>query len=111
MERSKYSVKKGSQAWWVMMADRLIVETFKTEEEANAAMAEYQTGSRTRNPKWECWIIGESFVTEPEFNGTQIGEVSELDLRQFEIVNKVTQEGYDDWLEEYFEEHGHYPDE
>jgi hypothetical protein len=106
----KYSVAKGNQAWWVKMAGRFIVETFKTEEEAIAAMADYKAGSRTRNPKWECWIVGDSFVIEPYIGGNQIGEVGELDLRQFEVTKTISQESFDAWLDEYFEEHGDYPD-
>lgn len=108
--RKKYSVHKGIQVWWVMMADRLIVETFSREEEANAALVEYENGARTRDPKWGCWIVADVFVTEPRLDGMQIGEVQELDLRQFEVKATVSQESLDEWVQEYYEENGNFPD-
>jgi hypothetical protein len=56
------------------------------------------------------WIIDERFVSEPFLGGMQLGELPEFDLSGYEITARITQEQFDQLMEEYFEQEGYYPD-
>lgn len=62
------------------------------------------------NPKPDVWVVGDTFVLEAEVGGMQLGEVGQLDMSQFNVVLRLTQEEFDALQEAYYEEHGHYPD-
>ncbi len=58
----------------------------------------------------EVWIIAESFVVESYVGGMMLGNVSELDMSNYRVVGRYTQAELDQMMEEYYEEHGHYPE-
>ena len=92
---SRYKVVKLGQ-WAVLMTGcDFIMELFDTEEEVLVALGEFERGERLRSPKWDVWVIGDQYVGEPGICGVQIGEVVELDMRQFRVRKRLTQEEYD----------------
>ena len=108
---SKYSIQKLTDSWTVTMGSiGMILETFGTRTEAETALQEFERGERFVNPKKEVWLIGE-FVIEPDWGGMQLGDTGDLDINQFEVVKQITQEEYDAYAEQYYQENGGYPGE
>lgn len=110
---SMYSLKKLSGGWAVVMtANRRIMEIQPTEAKANEMLSLYTAGERTSANKPPV-IIVDGFVCEANGYeaGIQIGEVHEIDLKQYEVVRTMSQEDFDEEAEEYFRENGHYPDQ
>ena len=60
--------------------------------------------------KKDVWIVEGEFLCEARVGGSQIGEVYCLETGQFNVVAEYSQDECDDMIEEYWEEHGHYPD-
>jgi predicted DNA-binding transcriptional regulator AlpA len=108
---AKYSLLKLTTDWAVTMGEQqIIVESFGTQSDAESALAQYERGERVRNPKWDAWMVDDEFVFEPDVSGKQLGTVTELDMAQFNVVGRFTQVEFDAMTEEFFREHGHYPD-
>ena len=108
----KYKLVELTNGWAVAMsANTYIVESFTVKDDALQALTEFEDGKRFVEDKPDVWVIGESFVTEPGLGGMQIGEVSQLDMNQFNVIQRITQDEYDDMMERFAEENGHYPDE
>jgi hypothetical protein len=64
----------------------------------------------TRKERKSVWIVGGSFIVEPYLGGQQLAEVGHMDLTGYDVTH-VSQEEFDAMLQEFFEEHGHYPDQ
>ena len=62
--------------------------------------------------KVKVWLIDDSFVMEPFLGGQLLGEVGGdyAIPRDVEVIC-YTQEQYDQMAEEFYKEHGHYPDQ
>jgi hypothetical protein len=56
------------------------------------------------------WVIEGAFVTEPFLGGMQLGELSTFDVSGYDLVH-YTQAEFDQMCEDFFAEHGHYPDQ
>jgi hypothetical protein len=56
------------------------------------------------------WVIEGAFVIEPYLGGMQLGELSTFDVAGYELVH-YTQVEFDQMCEDFFAEHGHYPDQ
>ena len=107
----EYGVRGWGKEWAVTMGrSGLILETQPSEELAEIARHEYAAGEREAPSRHEVWLIAESFISEPWLGGMQIGEARELDIRHFEVVRRLSQDEFDGEIQEYHEEHGHYPD-
>ena len=61
-----------------------------------------------RQERKQLWIIENRFVWEPS-RGMQLGELPEYDTAGFELIH-FSQAEFDEMQEEYYREHGHYPD-
>lgn len=59
--------------------------------------------------KKDVWLV-DNFVTEAGLGGVSLGERQSLDMSKFSIVSTLTQDEFDALMEEYFQEHGEYPD-
>ena len=71
---------------------------------------------------YDYWLIDETFLMEPSEGGKQIAEIKqgdeiaidsygqEINLREKKIL-RVSQSDFDTEMEEFFLEHGHYPDQ
>ena len=107
----EYGVRGWGKEWAVTMGrSGLILETQPSEELAEIARCEYALGKREAPRRRDVWLIEDHFISEPWFGGMQIGETSELDIRHFEVVRRLSQEEFDEMMEAYREEHGYYPD-
>jgi hypothetical protein len=101
----KYELKTLSGGWAVVMStSNRIVEMLPTEIEASVALEQFEAGLRFVKVKKNVWVIGEYFVTEAEIGGVQLGEVHQLDMNQFNVVDRYSQEELDALIGEDFEE-------
>ena len=91
-----------------MLAPGRYMETFATREEAEAALPDWELGRKVASHLPDIWVVGD-FVAEAGIDGTQLGEVHEIDLRQYKVVREISQEEHDSEVQQYFEEFGHYP--
>lgn len=108
---AKYKLTKLVGGWAVVMASNShIMERFDSEEDAKKALEQYENGTIVRKNRPKVWVVDETFVMEPGVGGTMYGEVNGLDIKQYEIVGRFSQEQFDEMLEEYFDEYGHYPE-
>ena len=109
MKFSIYGIQKLKSGWSAsMLAPGRLMETFLTREEAEAALQDWELGIKVASHLPDIWIVGD-FVAEAAIDGTQLGEVHEVDLRQYRVVREISQAEYDSEVEQYFEEFGHYP--
>lgn len=83
------------------------MEIFPDEGTVLCALGEFERGERILSERPMVSIVGD-FVVESE-SGVQLGEAALVDLRQFTIVGEVSQDDFDDEMDEFFREHGHYP--
>jgi len=108
--QSKYELTELVTSWAVTMsASGRIMETFGTNAEASEALKQYESGTRLAESKPEVWVVND-FVAEAGLGGMQLGEVAQLDMKQYNIVDNFTQEEFDALTQEYHEEYGRYPD-
>lgn len=62
--------------------------------------------------KKQVWLIDGGFVMEPFLGGQLLGELGNYyDMPTGVEVIAYTQEQFDQMCEEFYEEHGHYPDQ
>lgn len=59
--------------------------------------------------KTDVWLV-DNFVMEAGLGGVSLGERQSLNMSKFNIVATLTQDEFDALMEEYFKEHGQYPD-
>ena len=60
----------------------------------------------------QVWLIDGSFVMEPFLGGQLLGEIGNgFEIPKNVEVFRYTQQELDKLMEEFFEEHGHYPDQ
>lgn len=71
-------------------------------------MEEFEQGECVGEEKEEVWVVADSFVMEPSVCGVLLGEVPDLDMRQFTVVRRLSQAEFDALVEEYFADNGHY---
>lgn len=109
--KSKYHLETLNQRWGVAMECGYIVELFSTEESAILALSEFENGNRFVKNKEDIWVIGGQFASAPGLGGTQIDEVANLDMNQFNVVRELTQEKYEQEVKAYYKQHGSYPEE
>jgi hypothetical protein len=108
--KNTYDVIKLSGGWAVVMAaNGHIVEFFPTETAAMGALREFECGRRVHPVKNDVWIVGD-FVCEAGLGGMLLGEVDQLDMRAYNVVQELSQEEFDELMEGFQEEHGYYPD-
>ena len=104
-----YGIRKVKGGWSVLMlAPGRLMETFPTREEAEAALQDWALGRKVASYLPDIWVVGD-FVAEAGIDGTQLGEVHEIDLRQYRVVREMSQAEHDSEVEQYFEEFGRYP--
>ena len=103
MKAPIYGVIKTRTGWSVaMIAPARLIERLPTQGAAEAVPPEWELGLKTAADLSDIWIAGD-FVAEAGIEGTQLGELHEVDLRQYTIVKEVSQEGYDNEVQELFE--------
>jgi hypothetical protein len=56
------------------------------------------------------WLIDNIFVTEPYLGGKLIGETQYLDMTEYNIIEKFSQEEFDKMMYSFKEENGYFPD-
>ena len=100
-KKGKYSLEKLSGVWAVMMAGRYVLETFSTEGHAAHALRGYEVGKRFVKEKQNVWVVDDAYVLGADLGGVQLGEVSELDLDQYNITERLTQDEFDSMQEEF----------
>lgn len=62
--------------------------------------------------KRQIWVIGDSFVMEPFLGGQLLGELGDgFQIPSDAQVVAFTQAEFDQMCEDFFQEHGHYPDQ
>lgn len=109
MKSSVYGIRESESGWSILMlAPGRHMETFATREEAEAALSDWELGIKLASDHPDIWVVGD-FVAEAGIDGTQLGEVHEIDLRQYKVVREMSQAEHDSGVEQYFEEFGHYP--
>lgn len=108
---SKYKIQELTGCWAVLMtANQRIVGTFKTQEAALSALSEFENGERTVEVIQDVWVIGDDFVIEPYLGGMMLGEIIQVDMNQYNVIKRISQEKLDELMETFFEEEGYYPD-
>ena len=102
---SKYKIEKLGGGWAVLMsANECIVESFFQTREADLeVLSVFENVERTVEDKWDVWVIGNTYVGEPSLYGIDLGEVSQLDMNQYNVVRRLSQKEYDELIEEYDE--------
>jgi hypothetical protein len=78
--------------------------------QAKAIIFEFERGECVGEEQEEVWVVADAFVMEPAVCGLLLGEVPDLDMRQYTVVRRLSQAEFDAMVEEYFAENGHYPD-
>ena len=92
-----------------MTACRWIVEILNTEQAARVALGQFERGERKVPVKKDVWVVEDTFVAEPVLGGNELGEVEDLDMNQFNVVLRLTQQEFDALLEDFHKENGEYP--
>jgi len=59
-------------------------------------------------PPYNYWLIDGSFVVDPT-SFVQLGELPEFEIQSDMSVMHITQDQFDQFFDEYYEENGHYP--
>jgi hypothetical protein len=110
--KQKYAIQKLNVGWVVIMASNrhIITERFDTEEAAAVVRDAFERGERTVDKKRDVWVVAEVFVCGASLGSQQIGEVSALDMNQYNVTARFTQAEFDEMLEQFKDEEGHYPD-
>jgi hypothetical protein len=62
-----------------------------------------------RQERPRLWIIDNRYVSEPSLGGLDLGELPEYDTTGYELIH-MSQAEFDKMMEEYYREHGNYPD-
>jgi hypothetical protein len=109
---TKYAAKKLHGGWVVVMgpSGHIVAKWFDTEEAAARVRDQFEGGRRTVDKKKDVWLVAESFVCEPYLGGAMIGEVDALDMRQYHVVDRMSQAEFDNLMNEAKDEDGCYPD-
>jgi hypothetical protein len=58
---------------------------------------------------YDYWLI-DAFVSEPHLGGKQLGELPGFEIPQGARVLRMTQEEFDNLMEDFYMREGHYPD-
>jgi hypothetical protein len=108
----KYAIQKLNVGWVVIMASNrhIMTERFDTEDAAAVVRDAFERGERTVDKKRDVWVVADVFVCEASLGGQQIGEISALDMNQYNVTARFTQAEFDEMLEQFMDEEGHYPD-
>jgi hypothetical protein len=107
----KYAIKQLNGGWVVMMASngQILSKWYDTDEAAACVRDQFERGEITADKKEHVWLVAEAFVCEPCL-GAMIGEVGALDMRQYNVVERLTQLEFDALMNEARDEDGCYPD-
>jgi hypothetical protein len=110
--KPKYAIQKLQGGWVVVMASNghIMAKWFDTERAAAVARDQFERGERSMDKKTDVWVIAERFVCEAGLGGMQIGEARSLDMNQYNVVARFSQAEFDEMMNEFNGEEGHYPD-
>lgn len=108
----KYALRHLHGGWVIVMASngQMMAKGFGTEAAAACARDEFERGERKVETKMDVWVIAEAFVCEPYLGGKLIGEAGTLDMRQYNVVERLSQSEFDRLMNEFNDANGHYPD-
>ncbi len=59
---------------------------------------------------FDYWIVDGAFVTEPYVGGQQLGELPSYELPEGAATLEMTQEEFDELMDDFFMREGYYPD-
>jgi len=108
----QYKVIKLEDGWAVATraTGEIVTKSYPDEESAAEACKLCETSEYFVGRKKKVWVIEDNFMCEAGLGGTQIGEMQTLDMKRYQVVQRFTQAEFDEMVNEYFEEKGHYPD-
>ena len=108
---NRYEVVRLNGGFVVTMTanGHIIAKFFETKDEAGRVCEQFEAGEIVREDRPDVWVVG-AYVVEPYVGGQHLGEVGSIDLRQYNVVRRLTGEEFDTMCEEQMDEDGHWPD-
>jgi hypothetical protein len=89
----------------------IVAQNYSHKNSAIAACKSFENGTffPKGGPK-EVWVIGDHFVCEAYLGGMQLGEVKNLDMTAYKVVDRLSQATLDKMMKAFFRKNGYFPD-